>query len=400
MAILPDEHGGVSPPVGSVPVLITTDIALADAVERLRCEPEFAIDTEFHRERTYFPQLALVQLGWPGGIVLVDPLAVDIAGLAPLFDSDSTAVFHAADQDLEVLDHAVGAVPAAMYDTQVAAGFLGLSTPSLATLCERVVGVKLAKGERLTDWMARPLGAKQLDYAAADVAHLLAVRSAQLGELSELGRLQWALDEIELRRQRGRTVRVPEDAWLRIKEARSLRGRDRSVVQEVAAWRERRAAETNQPVRFVLPDMAVVTIAQRAPGTRDELAAIRGVDGRHTGQGAAEGILSAIRRGLDAPPPLTGQAPPELDRALRPAVALVTAWISQLGRDLSIDPSLLATRADIEALLRGDDDARLREGWRADLMGERIQDLVAGRAALAFEGDGQLVLEDRSRPVG
>jgi ribonuclease D len=192
-------------------------------------------------------------------------------------------------------------------------------------------------------------------------------------------------------------VRDPDDAWLRIKEARSLRGRDRSVVREVAAWRERRAAEVNQPVRFVLPDMAVVTIAQRVPATRDELASIRGVDGRHTGGGAAEGILGAVRRGLDAPAPPSGQAPPELDRALRPAVALVTAWISQLGRDLSIDPSLLATRSDIESLLRGDEDARLREGWRAELMGERIQDLVAGRAALAFEGDGQLVLEDRRK---
>ena len=397
MATAHGEHIFVSHPDDQGPTLITSDAALAGVVDTLAGESEFAIDTEFHRERTYFPQLALVQLAWPGGLVLVDPLAVDIAGLSPLFDSASTAVFHAADQDLEVLDYAVGAVPAVMYDTQVAAGFLGLSTPSLATLCERVVGVKLAKAERLTDWMARPLGAKQLDYAASDVAHLLEVRSVQTSELTDLGRLQWAIDEIELRRQRGRSVRDPDDAWLRIKEARSLRGRDRSVVREVAAWRERRAAEVNQPVRFVLPDMAVVTIAQRVPATRDELASIRGVDGRHTGGGAAEGILGAVRRGLDAPAPPSGQAPPELDRALRPAVALVTAWISQLGRDLSIDPSLLATRSDIESLLRADEDARLREGWRAELMGERIQDLVAGRAALAFEGDGQLVLEDRRK---
>ncbi len=378
------------------PRLIDRDADLAGVVSDLLSEPAYALDTEFHRERTYYPQLALIQVAWAGGLVLVDPLAVDVRALAPLFTSDSECVIHAADQDLEVLDLSVGEIPAVMYDTQVAAGFLGLSTPSLTTLCERYVGVELAKAERMTDWLARPLGSRQLAYAASDVAYLLEIRDLELAQLDEWGRRQWALDEIELRRTRNRGERDPEMAWMRIKEARQLKGRARTIAVEVAAWRERRAAEMDQPVRFVLPDMAVVTIAQRVPTSRDQLSAIRGVDGRHTGGGAADSLLEAVARGTERTAPPTSTPVPELDRSLRPAVGLVTAWVSQLGRDLEIDPSLLATRSDIEAVLRGDDDARLATGWRSEVMGQPIRDLVEGRAALAFEGDGRLVLEARA----
>lgn len=378
------------------PRLIDRDADLAGVVSDLLSEPAYALDTEFHRERTYYPQLALIQVAWAGGLVLVDPLAVDVRALAPLFTSDVECVIHAADQDLEVLDLTVGEIPAVMYDTQVAAGFLGLSTPSLTTLCERYVGVELAKAERMTDWLARPLGSRQLAYAASDVAYLLEIRDLELAQLDEWGRRQWALDEIELRRTRNRGERDPEMAWMRIKEARQLKGRARTIAVEVAAWRERRAAEMDQPVRFVLPDMAVVTIAQRVPTSRDQLSAIRGVDGRHTGGGAADSLLEAVARGTERTAPPTSTPVPELDRSLRPAVGLVTAWVSQLGRDLEIDPSLLATRSDIEAVLRGDDDARLATGWRSEVMGQPIRDLVEGRAALAFEGDGRLVLEARA----
>jgi ribonuclease D len=378
------------------PRLIDNDTDLDRVVAALLSEPAYALDTEFHRERTYYPQLALIQIGWPGGLVLIDPLEVDVRALAPVFASGSQCVLHAADQDLEVLDLTVGDIPALMFDTQVAAGFLGLSTPSLSTLCERYVGVELAKAERMTDWLARPLGSRQITYAASDVAHLLEIRDLELVQLDARGRRQWAIDEIELRRTRNRGERDPEMAWMRIKEARQLKGKARTIAIEVAAWRERRAAEMDQPVRFVLPDMAVVTIAQRVPTTRDQLAAIRGVDGRHTGGGAAAGLLAAVQAGNERSAPPVTVSVPELDRSLRPAVALVTAWVSQLGRDLEIDPSLLATRGDIEAVLRGDDDARLATGWRSEVMGAPIRDLVEGRAALAFEGGGRLVLEKRT----
>ncbi len=146
-------------------------------IDALLLEERYAIDTEFHRERTYFPTLALVQLGWGDDeLVLVDPKAVDITALARLFDSDVEAVFHAAQQDLDVLTHAVGVVPKEFFDTQIAGGFVGYGTPSLVSLLSGEVGVSPPKGDRLTDWLRRPLTDAQRDYAAADVAYLLEVQ--------------------------------------------------------------------------------------------------------------------------------------------------------------------------------------------------------------------------------
>ena len=379
------------------PPLIEDEAGLAEVVAALLDEPAYALDTEFHRERTYYPKVALVQLAWSEGLVLVDPLAVDLRPLAEVLDGPGTAVLHAADQDLEVLELACGTVPSTLYDTQVAAGFLGMSTPSLASVCDRWVGVRLPKAERLTDWLARPLGDRQREYAASDVAHLLEVRDLQEAQLEARGRLAWCRTECELARIKQRGGRDPDEAWRRIKEVRSLKGQARSVARAVAAWRERRAAAVDQPPRFVLSDMAVVGIAQRAPATADELARVRGVDDRLARGRSGSEILDAVRAGRDAPPRRDSEPPKELPRELRPAVSLVSAWVSQLAREEEIDSTLVATRSDIEALLRGDEDARLTVGWRADLVGEPIRRLVSGDAALAFESDGNLVLEERSR---
>jgi ribonuclease D len=182
-----------------------------------------------------------------------------------------------------------------------------------------------------------------------------------------------------------------------VKEARSLRGAAIGVAQAVGAWRERRAAEIDQPIRFVLPDLALVGIAQKPPSDADGLRRVRGLDDRHLRGGASAQILAAVAEGL-ALPREAYRVPPagDVDRDLRPAVTLVSAWMSQLGRDLGIDTTLLATRGDLEAFLRGDEDARLRHGWRAAAIGDAIGALVGGDAALAFEGAGRLVLEKRS----
>jgi len=374
---------------------------LEPVVAALLEQPRYALDTEFHRERTYWPKVALVQIAWPGDLVLIDPLAVDLAPLRPVMESDALAVLHAASQDLEVLELECGAVPKRLFDTQIAAGFLGMSTPSLASLHERELGVQLPKSNRLTDWLERPLGKAQLDYAASDVDRLLEIHDILSGRLEELGRVEWAAAECEIMRARWRGPRDPDEAWRKIKEARHLKGKALTVVRSVAGWRERRAAEVDQPVRFVLSDMAVVGVSQAAPADLDALARVRGVD-----KGIAKGslgpsILEAVADGVASdwrpprPPRRTGDA-----QDLRPAVALVAAWVNQLARDRSLDPSLLATRADVEALVRGDEDARLSEGWRAELAGGPIRRLVSGDAALAFE-DGAVVLEERSgRPVG
>lgn len=375
---------------------VDTDEALAEVVEQVAAEPRCAIDTEFHRERTYWPAVALVQIGWgEGHIALVDPLAVSLTPLGELFAGDGLVVMHAASQDIEVFEHAVGSVPAHLFDTQIAAGFLGYGTPSLTALAEGELGIRLPKGDRLTDWLRRPLDDRQRTYAAADVAHLLELHDRITAELAELGRTEWVAAENEAQRV-WRPMRDPDIAYQRIKEARQLRGKALGVVRAVAAWRERRAAEIDIPVRHVMADLAVVSVANRAPTDVADLKGIRGLDDRLRRGALAEQIVAAVATGLaDGPPPRAERANDhELDRKLRPAVALVSAWVAQLARTHRIDTSLLATRADIEDLLIAG-SGRLSTGWRADLVGQPVRDLVDGRAALAFDGDA-LVLEPRS----
>ncbi len=358
--------------------------------------PRYALDTEFHRERTYYPRLALVQIAWeaPSGqeLVLIDPLAVDIGSLGTVFESEACCVFHAAQQDLDVLTHAVGSVPRRMVDTQIAAGFVGYGTPSLVSLLQGEIGITPAKGDRLTDWLRRPLSDSQRQYAAADVEYLLPVFDRLVEQLSELDRVEWAEEACRELQQRPVSGADPDAAWLRLKDARALRPRGRAVAQAVAAWRERRAMRTDVPVRQVLPDLAILGIAQRAPSSPKELAQARGVDERHSRGAIAEEILEAVRVGRTAEPPVAPPSNDDLDRKLRPAITLISAWVGQLARDERIDTALLATRSDIVAFLRGDRDARLGSGWRAQLVGEGIRGLVGGTAGLTFDGEGRLRL--------
>jgi ribonuclease D len=366
--------------------------SFAEVLALLADEPRYALDTEFHRERTYHPKVALVQLAWPGGIALVDPLAVNLQPIATLFRGPGVAVVHAAQQDLDVLTRAVGVVPNRLFDTQLAAGFLGHATPSLGNLLSAELGVKLPKADRLSDWLRRPLSAAQQTYAAADVAHLLELQDRLVAQLEDLGRLAWAEAECEELRIRPTGPGDPNDAWLKLKDVRTLRGRSRGVARAVAAWRERRAAELDLPVRFVLPDLAVLGIAQRPPTSTDELRQTRGVEERHARGNTATELLASVQDGLAHPVDLPETNGEDLERHLRPAVTLVSAWVSQLARDQRIDTALLATRADLVDLLRGDPDARLSHGWRAATVGDDIRHLVEGHAALAFDGRGGLRL--------
>jgi ribonuclease D len=367
---------------------------LETLIDTLVAEPRYAIDTEFHREKTYFPRLALVQVAWPGGLALIDPLALDPRALARLFASPALAVAHAAQQDLDVLSHAVGAIPEHLFDTQVAAGFIGYGTPSLVSLLQGELGITPAKGDRLTDWLRRPLTPTQRAYAAADVASLLELHDKLVAQLSELGRLGWAEEACEELRQRPTGATDPAAAWAKLKDARSLRSRARAVAQAVAAWREREAAANDMPIRQVLPDLAILGIAQRQPTTVEELAQARGVDERHRRGRIGREIVAAVAAGKQAPPPPIPDAVDELDRSKRPAVTLVSAWVSQVARDARIDTALLATRADLIAIIRGDPDARLAHGWRAELVGDGLSRLMEGRAGLTFDGQGALRLID------
>ena len=373
---------------------IATQNELLDLVDVLMAEPRYAFDTEFHRERTYYPKLALAQFAWPGGTALVDPLAVDVTALRPLLESDTQCVLHAAQQDLDVLTHSCGAVPKRLFDTQLAAGFIGYGTPSLASLLQGELKVTVPKGDRLTDWLRRPLTDDQKSYAASDVAHLLELQDRITAQLERTGRVSWAEAACEELRVKPGSGTDPDGAWLRLKDVRVLKPKARGVARSVAAWRERRAMSVDSPVRQILPDLAILGIAQKQPQSVEELAHARGIDERHWRGNLGREIIAAVIEGMQNEVHLPANDVEELDRNLRPAITLVSAWVSELARNEKIDTALLGTRGDIVALLRKDPDARLSIGWRAELLGDQVQRLVDGAAALTFDGKGGLRLID------
>ena len=375
--------------------LVTDDDGLSEVIEQCYKTDTYALDTEFHREKTYYPKLALMQINFGSGVALIDPTVISVRPLEQLFNSDRIVVMHACVQDLEVLQRYCKAIPQRIFDTQIAAGFLGLRTPSLSALHEKYLKKKLPKGERLTDWLRRPLSDRQIDYAVSDVADLLEIYKMLLSELTRRGRLNWAEDEFEIVTARANEMKSPNQAWIRIKETRHLGGQARGVAQQIAEWREVEAQSLDVPVRFVLSDMAVVSISQRLPETLDQLLSVRGVDRRQFKDKRATKLLELVANGkskkVRVPKDKNNK---QLDPSLRPAVALIAAWLAQFAKDSDLDPSLLGTRADIELLLRKDDQSRLSQGWRKAYVGEPIRKLLEGSASLAFV-DGRLQMEDR-----
>ena len=386
------------------PWLVTTAKDLAALVEELVSVPRYALDTEFHRERTYWPRLALVQVAWeptPGAavaIALVDPLAVDLEPFAKVLAGPGVMVAHAASQDLEVLARACQLLPSSLFDTQVAAGFLGYGSASLASLVDRFLHVRLAKGDRLSDWNHRPLTASQLSYAASDVAHLLALTDMISGQLSARGRLVWAEEECAALLARPVGATDPDEAWWKLRDNRQLQGTARAVAQEVAAWRERKARQHDLQPRMVLPDLALRSIAHGPPPNADKLHETRGIDARYLRGGADQEIMAAVARGRVLPVDLVRVAQvDQVSKELRPAVALASAWVAQLARDEEVDAALLATRSDVVEFLSFKPEARLGQGWRAGLVGAPLRKLASGAASLALDGHGRLLMEDRPR---
>jgi len=379
-----------------IPRLVVDEGALDVLCTEMADEEYYALDTEFHTERTYYPKLALIQLAWTDKVALVDPLAVDPRPLARVFSGRGIAVAHAAEQDMDVLETACGAVPSTVFDTQIVAGFLGMSSPSLSRLVDQVLGMSLPKADQLSDWMQRPISERQIIYAAGDVAYLLELRTVITQRLIDLDRLTWALEECAQTLSVRRRSVVPEELWWKMGDIRRMSGHSRGVAQEVAAWRDRRAATLDRPRRRVLSDLALLAIAQRPPRNRRELEQTRGVDPRHLAQGGTEEILEAITRGL-ALKPGDIRLPPDGREAQAPpaAVAVCSGLVRQIADNLSFDQGLLATRADIANLLSGE-PSRLDVGWRSSIAGDPLRSLIAGDVAAAFDTDGTLILEERS----
>ncbi|MDQ4070844.1 MAG: HRDC domain-containing protein [Actinomycetota bacterium] len=374
-------------------VLVADGNRLASLLEELAEAEAYALDAEFHGESSYWPRLAVLQLATPSGrVAVVDATVVDVRPLRRVLEGPGLMVAHAGDQDLVVLHRATGAIPGRMLDTQVAAGFLGYGSPSLAKLVSELLGVRLVKEARMTDWFKRPLSEEQISYAAADVVHLHDLRSVIEERLRKAGRLAWAYEESE----RHRRIREPDvlTAWWRVKGARQLRGRARGVAQEVAAWRERRAMAADQPPRRVLPDDVVLLLAERAPASARDMPRSRLFEPRRLPPGSVDELLEAVARGSTLSRHEL-RLPPDVDLAthLQPLATLLTAWVAQRSRQLSIDATLIATRADIEAFLRKVPGNPLEEGWRAELVGSSAARIAAGKAAVAYDGK-KLVLVD------
>lgn len=362
------------------------------------CETRaYALDTEFHRERTYLPVLAVIQIATPDRIVLVDPLAVDVSPLRKALERDDiVCVMHAASQDLEILELACGAAPCRLFDTQIAALFCGYRTSSLGKLVEGFLGVSLDKSAQLSDWTRRPLPDADLAYAASDVAHLLQLRQSLSEALRERGRLAWAEEEIERLRGKDRSPPDPRTLWWKLRGKAKLNGRARGVAQELAAWRDEEARRRNKPVRTVLSDMALLSLAQRPARNAGELRGIRNFDARrfkHT-----DALLAAIERGIQLPPGEV-RSPPKKPSNLpnvEGVISLCLAWLAQRASREDLDLTVLGTRDDVTSLVLGE-PSRLSYGWRDELVGRELSSIIDGTAALRVNGS-MLELVDRVAP--
>lgn len=374
--------------------LITEQPELDGLVDDLITAGMYALDTEFHRERTYVPQLALVQLATRERICLVDPLAADVSVLKRAFDSDAICTMHAGSQDLEILQLICGGVPQRIFDTQIAALFSGYRTTSLGKLVEDLLGVRLDKSSQLTDWTRRPLPSDDQRYAASDVAHLLDLRDTLVDRLENEGRLSWAEEEIERFRVRDRSRPHPETLWWKLRGKSKLSSKASAVAQELTSWRDAVARRQNRPPRTVLSDMALLSLAQRPARDAGGLRGVRNFDPKrfkHT-----DDLLAAIKRGLGLPKDQLRLPPKKPDNLpqVEGVVALCLAWLSQRARTEGIDMSVLGTRDDVTDLVLKQ-ESRLADGWRQELVGRELKSIIDGSAALHVDGT-QLELVNRA----
>ena len=369
-------------------VPITTTDALAAFCSSQADSSYITVDTEFVRESTYYPQLCLVQVAGESDAAAIDTLAEDL-DLEPLFallrKPDLLKVFHAARQDLEIFYTMMGAVPAPVFDTQVAAMVLGFGDQvGYEVLVNKILGHSLDKSSRFTDWSRRPLTDRQIDYAMADVDHLRPIYEELQGRLDENGRAHWLTEEMRILTAEDTYRNDPDVAWKRLK-ARGLKPRALAVLQKVAAWREREAQRRNTPRNRVVRDDTVLDIAGSMPSTADDLRRIRGLgknipDGR-TGQE----ILAAVKEAVDIPredlPKMKRreQPPPGVAPTMELLKVLLKAKCDQEG----IASRLIATADDLEKLAMDDEaDVQALKGWRRELFGEDALNLKHGRLAL------------------
>lgn len=357
----------------SIPDIISDQGALVRLCERLRAQTVIGLDTEFLRERTYFAQLCLMQLSFGDSALCIDTLELkDLGGLCGALCAPSARkVLHAARQDLEVLHPVTGALRP-LFDTQVAAALIGMPAQvGYGELVKRLLGKTLHKSQTRTDWSRRPLTPAQLAYALDDVRYLPQLAEQLESRLQALGRRHWFEEEMaELEGTESFKVE-PEEAWRRLKGLGELDQARRALAASLAAWRERRAAASDRPRNWVLPDAALRTIVARVPRTPGELAAVEELPAgtRHHAGEEILGLIAALRLPPTLPPLAQRRRP---DPAESEAVRRLALLTRQTGGELGIAPEILATRREMERLVAGARDEGPLVGWRRAVIGERL----------------------------
>jgi ribonuclease D len=358
--------------------MIDSAVALTAFVGRAARASEISLDTEFMREKTYRAELCLLQLAIGDEAVCIDPLALDaehggLEPLAPLLTSATVVkVMHAARQDLEVLLPAVGLVQP-VFDTQIAAALAGHPAQvGYAELTRRLLGVELSKAHTRTDWTRRPLSDEQQEYALDDVKYLAALRASLLDTLAAKGRVAWLEEELASLANADALRVDPHEAWRKVKGLPALDEGRQALAQALAAWRESRAVERNRPRGWILDDAVLREIVVRLPRSPEALAALPEMQ-ESVARKCGEELLELVRQaGIpDPPPPLPRRERP--DPAQLALVKRLADLSAAVARELDISPELLATRRELEKLAAGKRDIALLRGWRAEVVGRRLQ---------------------------
>ncbi|PKP70766.1 MAG: ribonuclease D [Alphaproteobacteria bacterium HGW-Alphaproteobacteria-4] len=379
---------------------ITTTEALARFCEAAKAAPYVTVDTEFLRERTYWSKLCLVQMALPGKdgqAVLVDPLAEGLS-LEPMYDlfrhEGTVKVFHAARQDLEIFFVEAGVFPKPLFDTQIAAMVCGFGEQvGYETLVKKIARQSLDKTSRFTDWSRRPLSEAQLVYALADVTHLRVIYEFLSQELKKTGREAWVEEEEAILLNPETYITRPPEAWMRVK-TRTTSGRFMAIVRELAQFREAYAQARNIPRSRVYKDDALIELASTKPTTLEELGASRLLLREARRGEIAEGILAAVKAGLQAKPEdfpkiEDGREQVQVSTAL---ADLLRVLLKAKSEAAGVAPKLIASSAELDAIAAGRTDVPAMQGWRREVFGEDALRLARGEIALSARGNSVRVV--------
>jgi len=373
--------------------IITDTKSLAEFCDRLSKSTYVTVDTEFMREKTYWPQLCLVQLASDGEALAVDALAegLDLTPMLDLMaDKSVLKVFHAARQDLEIFYKLMGSLPAPLFDTQVAAMVCGFGeSVGYETLVNKLVGAQVDKSSRFTDWSQRPLTDKQVKYALDDVIHLRPIYEALEAKLAASNRHEWQEEELAKLIDEKIYKFPPREAWRRVK-ARAPKPRFLAVLREVTAWRETEAQKRDVPRNRVLRDEALVEIAYHTPKSVSELSRTRGL-GKNMAEGSAgEKILKAVKSGLELPDDECPEVPrrPNLPRGIGPVTDLLKVLLKMKCEQQEVAQKLIAHNDHIEKIAAYGEkaDVPALSGWRRQLFGQDALNLRDGKLALVING--------------